>query len=111
MGQTNRARPDNPPPLRIRLEEANRSDFARELYTNCFFHPEWLRAHAPVGGDDALCVSCGGDDGYEAPDAPFCFGIHVFLNDEQWYGATLCVNCYNRLLAELEPVGESRQRG
>jgi hypothetical protein len=100
----NRARQIDSAPLRIRLEEADRSGLARELYTNCFFHPEWLRAHAPIGSNDALCISCGGDDGYDALDAPFCFGIHVFLNDQQWYGATLCATCYNRLLAELEPL-------
>ena len=100
----------NPAPLRIRLEEADRSDLARELYINCFFHPEWLRAHAPIGSDDALCILCGSDDGCEAPDAPFCFGIHVFLNDEQWYGATLCANCYKRLMAELELRAISNRR-
>jgi hypothetical protein len=106
MGETNRARRVDLAPLRIRLDEARRSDLARELYTNCFFHPEWLRAHAPISGDDSACVSCGGDDGYDAPDAPFCFGIHVFLNDDQWYSATLCANCYSRLVAELELAGD-----
>ena len=111
MAETDRARRYDHAPIAIRLEEANRSDLARELFTNCFFHPDWLRAHAPVGADDAMCVSCGGDDGYDAPDAPFCFGVHVFLNDEQWYAATLCENCYSRLLADLEPAGESGRRG
>lgn len=107
MGEANRARSGDSEPPRIRLNEAKRSNLARELYTNCFFHPEWLGSHAPVGGDDAACVSCGSDDGYDAPDAPFCFGVHVFLNNEQWYSATLCVNCYRRLLAELESRDDS----
>jgi hypothetical protein len=110
MAEANRSRLIDSAPLRIRLEEAKRSNLARELYTNCFFHPEWLAAHAPVRDNDVMCVSCGGDEGYDAPGAPFCFGIHVVLNDDQWYGATLCANCHNRLLAELEPADESGRR-
>ena len=106
MGETDRARLDDSSPLRIGLEEAHRSDLARELYTNCFFHPEWLGVHAPIGSDDPLCVLCGSDDGYEAPDAPFCFGIHVFLNDDQWYSAVLCANCYLRLRTELAAAAD-----
>jgi hypothetical protein len=52
----NRVRQVDCAPLRIWLEEADRSGFARALYTNCFFDPEWLRAHAPIGRDDALCI-------------------------------------------------------
>ena len=103
MREIDRTRPADWGPLKIRVEEANRSDLARELYTNCFFHPEWLRTHAPIGCDDARCIACGAADGYDAPDAPFCLGIHVVLNDEQWYSATLCANCHSRLKAELGP--------
>ncbi len=106
MAETNRARNSEIVPLRIGLDQALRSDFARELYTSCFFHPEWLRHHAPLISKDPCCLSCGSDDGYELPDAPFCFGIHIFLNEDQWYSAVLCANCYEKLVTELEHAGE-----
>jgi hypothetical protein len=106
MAETNRARHLEITPLRIGLDQALRSDFARELYTSCFFHPEWLRNHAPITSPDPSCLSCGGADGFELPDAPFCFGIHIVLNNEQWYSAVLCAPCHAKLVAELERTDE-----
>jgi len=38
--------------------------------------------------------------------APFFCGNRIILNEDQWYGAVLCANCYEKLVTELDHAGE-----